>query len=85
MNFKIDNTIASELCIDDLIDLQDGKVKPLRDVLSKFAYSDGGVKIEPEEAKKLIGKMKIDEMRDLSEKFQAAVKEATANPTNESS
>ena len=85
MNFKIESGIESELTIDDLIDLQDGKAKAVRDILSKFAVHDNGAKMDPAEARKIIGKMKVSEIESISKQFSAALSLATANPTNASS
>ncbi len=84
MNFKIESGIESELTIDDLIDLQDGKAKAVRDILSKFAVDDAGNKIEVAEARKQIGKMKLSEIETISKQFGDALANATANPTSAS-
>lgn len=85
MNFKIESGIENELTIDDLVELQEGKAKAVRDILSKFAVDDAGNKIEVSEARKQIGKMKLSELEAISKKFGDALAFATANPTTASS
>lgn len=84
MNFKIESGIESELTIDDLIALQEGQARAVRDILSKFAFNDNGKKIEVDEARKIIGKMKLSEIEGITAQFSAALKDATANPTSAS-
>ena len=83
MKFKVDGNLLGEtLTFNDLIALQDGQARAVRDVLARYMVDEQGVSIPLDEASKVLGAMKLAEVADIAKQFTAAIQDKTANPTN---
>ena len=81
IHLKIDPNV---LTLDDLIAFEESgtTIRGLREMLMRFATNGDGQPLPEGEARKLIGKMTVKEVRQTVERFTEAVKElqATAVP-----
>jgi uncharacterized protein YydD (DUF2326 family) len=69
IEFRIDKR---RLTVDDLINIEEGKLRAVRDVMARFLIQDGQY---PEEAAavKIIGSLDLEIFEEAAEKFRAAM------------
>ena len=83
IKFKVDgDKLGESLTFDELIALQEGQARAVRDVLARYMVDEQDVSIPPDEASKVLGAMKLAEVADIAKQFTAAIQDKTANPTN---
>ncbi len=68
--------------VDEMIGLEDGKLRAIRDVLAKFVIGDDGKYLEVEEARKVVGQMTIAQLRDSAGEFTRLAENAAIPPEN---
>jgi hypothetical protein len=66
------------LTMDEYIDMEEGKVKAVRDMMARFVVDEAGNYLPIEQAKRIVGKIPMDEeigerMADFQRKVQAAL------------
>ncbi len=66
------------LTMDEYIDMEEGRVKAVRDMMARFVVDADGSYLPIEQAKKIVGKIPMDEeinerMADFQRKIQAAL------------
>ena len=71
MEIKIE---LDRLTVDDLVNLEEGGIRAVRDVLGKFVMNGTGGFVDAEEGAKAIGALTISEMTGLSKDVQSQVK-----------
>ena len=74
-------TVLAELEVDEIIGLQEGVIRTMRDVLSRYSFdTDTGEKLDPAVAVKIIGKMTIAKLAEASESFLRELENAAVPP-----
>ncbi len=69
--------------LDDVIALEDNKsVRTMRDILARFVTNEAGEYLPLEEAKQVLGKLNMREVKDVASKFADAMKGAAEVPPN---
>lgn len=71
MEIKIE---LDRLTVDDLVELEEGGIRAVRDVLGKFVLNGTGEYMDEEEGGKAIGALSISEMTKVSQNVQTQVK-----------
>lgn len=71
MEIKIE---LDRLTVDDLVNLEEGGIRAVRDVLGKFVLNGTGGFVDPEKGAKAVGALTISEMTGLSKDVQSQVK-----------
>ena len=71
MEIKIE---LDRLTVDDLVNLEEGGIRAVRDVLGKFVMNGTGGFVDPEEGARAVGALTISEMTGLSKDVQSQVK-----------
>ncbi len=79
LTFKLD---PERLTLNQLIAMQDGDIRTMRDVLANTLVDESGEHIEFEKAKTIIGDMNLAQIKETSEEFARQVKEQAINPTS---
>ena len=70
IEIRVNEERLSELVtVDELIGLEEGKIKTMRDVLAKFVVGENGNFLEEEEGRKAIGRMTIAQLKESSLQF----------------
>lgn len=62
--------------VDEYIELEEGKVKGVKAVVSNFLVDKNGNYIPKDKAEKIIGSLKLKEITNISNQFIEAAKEA---------
>jgi len=74
-------TVFKEVSVDELIGLQEGVIRTMRDVLARYAYNkETGEKLEPEEAVRVIGKHTVEELAEASDLFLKELENSAVPP-----
>ena len=77
INIKVDQKKLGDLVtVDDFIELQEGNIKTLLNVLSLFLVDGDGVPILKDEARKMLGKLTLNELKKASAGFTSAAENA---------
>ena len=71
MEIKIE---LDRLTVDDLVELEEGGIRAVRDVLGKFVLNGTGEYMDVEAGSKAIGALSISEMTKVSKNVQSQVK-----------
>jgi hypothetical protein len=79
LRFKLD---PERLTLDQLIGMQDGEYKAMRDVLALSLIDERGEFLKDDEAKKTIGGLKLSQVLEAASEFVRQVRDAAVNPTN---
>jgi len=83
IKFKVDgDKLGESLTFDELIALQEGQARAVRDVLARYMVDEQGAPIPFQQACEVLGAMKLAEVADIAKQFTAAIQDKTANPTN---
>ena len=83
IKFKVDgDKLGESLTFDELIALQEGQARAVKNVLARYMVDEQDVSIPPDEASKVLGAMKLAEVADIAKQFTAAIQDKTANPTS---
>ncbi len=71
------------ITLDEYIDLEEGKTRAVRDMMSRFMVDENGKYLDPKIAKKALGGMFLDEnFAKKVEEFTRKVQEYFVSPTN---
>lgn len=62
--------------VDEWCELEDGRIKGMRDVLGKFVINGDGNYLTPEEGVKVVGKLSINQLKEVASEFMGKAKEA---------
>lgn len=68
------------LTVDDLITLEDAKIRGLRDVLARLAVDDNDRPLPFEDAKALVGKLTVRQLNAQAEALGKMMREKAAPP-----
>ncbi|RMD64622.1 hypothetical protein D6833_04120 [Candidatus Parcubacteria bacterium] len=69
--------------VDQMIAMQEGQFRAIRDVLAYFVVDESGRYVEDyEEAKRILGRLTIGELYELSEEFVGASEDIAVPPEN---
>jgi len=83
IEIRVNEERLSELVtVDELIGLEEGKIKTMRDVLAKFVVGENGNFLEEEEGRKAIGQMTIAQLKESSLQFARMAEGAAVPPEN---
>ena len=83
IEIRVNEERLSELVtVDELIGLEEGKIKTMRDVLAKFVVGENGNFLEEEEGRKAIGRMTIAQLKESSLQFMRMAEGAAVPPEN---
>jgi len=83
IEIRVNEERLSELVtVDELIGLEEGKIKTMRDVLAKFVVGENGNFLEEEEGRKAIGRMTIAQLKESSLQFARMAEGAAVPPEN---
>lgn len=79
LRFKLD---PERLTLDQLIGMQDGEYKAMRDVLAMSLVDNRGEFLTEDEAKKIIGGLKLSQVLETANEFIKQVRDTAVNPTS---
>src|SRR4030067_210752 len=83
IEIRVNEERLSELVtVDELIGLEEGKIKTMRDVLAKFVVGENGNFLEEEEGRKAIRQMTIAQLKESSLQFMRMAEGAGVPPEN---
>jgi hypothetical protein len=68
--------------VDELVGLQGGDFKAIRDVLSRFVIGEDGNYLPEEEGLKIVGKLTIGKLMDLGKGFLGRAEDLAVPPTS---
>jgi hypothetical protein len=71
---------ADLLTVDDMIALEDGKVRGIRDVLARLAVDDQNKSLPFEDAKALVGRLSLRQLREHGESLGRALRDSAVTP-----
>ena len=87
MTFKIRKDmerLENTLTIDEFLEMQEGNLKSIINVMSKFVLDDNSEYKTPEEGRKVIGSLTLAELKNASEDFNKKITDAAVPPENAS-
>ena len=70
--------LSKSITVDEYIAAEEGKVRGLKAVLSRFVVNNNGSYIPVEKAKRMLGKLTLSELAELGNQFTQAAEEAAA-------
>jgi len=76
LKFKI---AVDRITLDDLIDIEDGKLKPIRNIMANCLLGSDGEYLPKDEALAVIGKLTIAEADQAAQDIKAAMEAWKAN------
>ena len=82
LRFKLD---PDRITLDQLLDMQDGNLRAMRDVLAVSLIDGDNTYTEYEEAKRIIGGLKLSQVQQAAEAFAGQVKDTAVNPPSDGS
>ena len=85
IRFKFDGNMQDALTWDDLEIIESGRMGASKNVLARFVVDAAGNPMPFEEAKKLMGKLKLSEVSGVLQQFMELVNNAAVNPPNAAS
>lgn len=77
LRFKLD---VEKLTLNQIIAMQDGDIRTMRDVLANALVNGTGDYVEFEEAQEIIGNLNLLQIKEASDEFARQVKDTTVNP-----
>lgn len=81
IKIKVDtDRLSSSITVDEYIEAEEGKIRGLRAVLSRFVVNDKGNFVPVEKAKRMLGRLTLEELSKLGTEFTQAVEESAAGP-----
>lgn len=87
VKLRITDELAKQIELDELVALQElgegkSRYRELRNLLARFAVNPDNMPIPENEARKLIGSLKLSELNVVADAFFKEVKALAVNPTN---
>ncbi len=77
LRFRID---AERITLEELIDMQSGDLAAMRDVLAHCLTDEAGECVEFEEARRIVGQLKLSEVKATARQFMEQISEGAVNP-----
>lgn len=83
LEFKVDAKRLEDLVtLDQLIDLEEGKTRAIRDVMGLFLIDpETGTYYPGEDGRKVMGKLTVGQIREIGSSFTEMVQSAAVPPT----
>jgi hypothetical protein len=70
--------------VDDLIGIEDGKIRAVRDMLARLAVDEQGQPLPLDEAKRLVGSLSLRQLKQQSDAMMRALKDGAIPPASAS-
>lgn len=82
LQFQVD---AERITLGELIDVQDGQLAAMRDMLAHCLVREDGTYVEYAAAQRVIGDLKLSEVRDTVNQFMEQLQAGAVNPPKDGS
>lgn len=80
---KLDkDRMISSLKVREFIEIQEGNIKTIVDVLSRFSFDENGNQLSPQEAKDLLKELTLQELMSIAQEFGASAEKTAVPPGN---
>ena len=84
INFLITPEKANEMTWEEMESLMEGNIVRARGLIARFMVDENDQPLDYEQARKILGGLKLPEIKGAVEQFAAAMKDSAVNPTNAS-
>jgi len=76
IKINVDNTVGDIITVDELIELEGGKLAPMKRILGYFVYEDGN-RLPPTKGAEKVGGLSINQLKDASVSLRTQLKETS--------
>lgn len=81
IKIKVDSDrLSTSITVDEYIAAEEGKIKGMKAVLSRFVINNNGTYVPVEKAKRMLGKLTLSELAELGDQFTQAAEDVAAGP-----
>ncbi len=82
VKFNVTYTRVKDLTVDEFIALQEGNMRIIKNVLSRFVVDENGQYLPEDQAKPLVGKLTLEQLQGVVSTFTGNVTDTLVPPVN---